>query len=136
MFKNIPLSRRLSLGVAALLVAIALFVIFRPEGDRTLDILYWQAPSTLNPYLSGGFKDRDAAAITLQPLAYYDPDGALVPALAADIPTVRNGGISQHLTSITWKLQDGLKWSDGSDSHRPRLRFHLALLHGRGHRLH
>ena len=114
MFKNIPLSRRLSLGVAALLVAIALFVIFRPEGDRTLDILYWQAPSTLNPYLSGGFKDRDAAAITLQPLAYYDPDGALVPALAADIPTVRNGGISQHLTSITWKLQDGLKWSDGS----------------------
>ena len=115
MFKNISLSKRLSLGVVALLVGIALFLIFRPAEDRTLNILYWQAPSTLNPYLSGGFKDRDAAAITLQPLAYYDPDGALVPALAADIPTVRNGGISQDLTSITWKLRDDLKWSDGSD---------------------
>ena len=115
MFKNIPLSKRLSLGVAAILVAIALFVIFRPEDDRTLNILYWQAPSTLNPYLSGGFKDRDAAAITLQPLAYYDPNGALVPALAADIPSVRNGGVSQDFTSITWKLREDLKWSDGSD---------------------
>ena len=115
MFKNISLSKRLSLVVVALLVGIALFLILRPAEDRTLNILYWQAPSTLNPYLSGGFKDRDAAAITLQPLAYYDPDGALVPALATDIPTVRNGGISQDLTSITWKLRDDLKWSDGSD---------------------
>ena len=68
-----------------------------------------------NPYLSGGFKDRDAGAITLQPLAYFDPNGALVPALAEDIPTLQNGGISQDLTSITWNLKDDLKWSDGSD---------------------
>ena len=43
------------------------------ETDKTLTILYWQAPSTPNPYLSGGFKDRDAGAITLQPLAYSTP---------------------------------------------------------------
>ena len=34
---------------------------------------------------------------------------------APAIPTLDNGGISQDLTSITWKLQEGLKWSDGSD---------------------
>ena len=80
-----------------------------------LTILYWQAPSLPSPYLSAGTKDRDAGAITLEPLAKYDPDGDLVPALAAQIPTLENGGISPDLTSITWKLKGGLKWSDGSD---------------------
>jgi peptide/nickel transport system substrate-binding protein len=41
------------------------------------------------------------------------------PALAEDIPTVENGGISADLTSITWKLKPGLKWSDGTPSPRP-----------------
>ena len=93
-----------------------LLLSFRCGGEETLTILYWQAPSTPpNPYLSGGFKDRDAGAITLQPLAYFDPNGSLVPALAEDIPTLQNRGISQDLTSITWNLKDDLKWSDGSD---------------------
>ncbi len=85
------------------------------EAEEVLTILYWQAPSLPSPYLSSGFKDRDAAAITLEPLAKYDPDGNLVPALADRVPTLENGGVSQDLKSITWKLKDGLKWSDGSD---------------------
>ena len=84
------------------------------EESKMLTMIYWQAPSIPNPYLSGGYKDRDAGAITLEPLAKYDPDGALVPALAAEIPTLQNGGISSDLTSITWKLKGGLRWSDGS----------------------
>ena len=51
----------------------------------------------------------------MEPLAKYDPDGNLVPALAAQISTIENGGFSQDLMSITWKLKEGLKWSDGSD---------------------
>ena len=84
------------------------------EDDRTLTLVYWQAASILNPYLSGGHKDRDASSITLEPLAKYDPDGRLVPALASEIPTQENGGVSPDLTSITWKLRDNLQWSDGS----------------------
>ena len=83
--------------------------------EEVLTILYWQAPSVAGPYQSGGYKDRDAGAITLEPLAHYDPDGALVPALASEIPTLENGGVSADLSSITWMLKDGLKWSDGSD---------------------
>jgi peptide/nickel transport system substrate-binding protein len=47
-------------------------------------------------------------------LGRYDETGALVPYLAAEIPTVENGGVSEDLKSITWKLKEGLLWSDGS----------------------
>ena len=45
-----------------------------------LTLHYWQAPSLPGPYLSPGFKDRDAGAVTLEPLAKYDPDGNIEPA--------------------------------------------------------
>ena len=85
------------------------------EPERVLTLRYWQAPSLPSAYLSGGFKDRDAAAVTLEPLAHYNPEGELVAALAVEIPTLANGGISPDLTSITWTLREGLEWSDGSD---------------------
>ena len=83
--------------------------------EKVLTILYWQAPSLPGPYLADGYKDRDAGAVTLEPLANYDPNGELTPRLAAEIPTVENGGVAEDLMSITWKLREGLKWSDGSD---------------------
>jgi peptide/nickel transport system substrate-binding protein len=89
------------------------------KGERARDgevkIIYWQAPSILNPYLSGGTKDMEAASLVIEPMGRYDQNGALVPYLAAEIPTVGNGGVSSDLTSITWKLKEGLTWSDGSD---------------------
>ena len=82
--------------------------------DGQVNILYWQAPSIMNPYLSGGTKDMEAASLVIEPLARYDQGGNLVPWLAEDIPTVANGGVSEDLTTITWTLQEGLVWSDGS----------------------
>ena len=88
------------------------------KGERARDgevkIIYWQAPSILNPYLSGGTKDIESAALVIEPMGRYDQNGDMVPYLAAEIPTVGNGGVSKDLTSITWKLQEGLLWSDGS----------------------
>ena len=52
--------------------------------------------------------------IVIEPLARYDPKGELVPEIAAEIPTLANGGISKDLKSITWKLKPGITWSDGS----------------------
>ena len=88
------------------------------EGERgrdgQLNIIYWQAPSILNPYLSGGTKDIEASSLIIEPLARYDQTGAMVPYLAEEIPTVGNGGVSEDLTTITWKLKEGLLWSDGT----------------------
>lgn len=82
--------------------------------DGQLNIIYWQAASILNPFLSGGTKDIEAASMVLEPLAYYDEAGNMVPALASEIPTTENGGVSADLTSITWKLKEGVVWSDGT----------------------
>ncbi len=77
-------------------------------------LLQWQAPSQANPYLSTGTKDLQAGSLVLEPLAEYGPDGNILPALATEIPTVDNGGIAEDLTSITWTLQEGVLWSDGT----------------------
>jgi peptide/nickel transport system substrate-binding protein len=84
------------------------------QDDKTVTILYWQAASTVNPYLSGGTKDIDASAIVLEPLASYTPDGMMIPRIAADIPTVENGGVAEDLMSITWTIKEGIMWSDGT----------------------
>ena len=46
--------------------------------------------------------------MVVEPLAYYDEKGNMVPALAAEIPTVENGGVAADLTSITWTLKQGV----------------------------
>ena len=88
------------------------------EGERGRDgdvkIIYWQAPSILNPFLSGGTKDVESASLIIEPLARYNETGALVPWLVDEVPTVANGGVSEDLKQITWKLSEGILWSDGS----------------------
>jgi peptide/nickel transport system substrate-binding protein len=86
----------------------------RGQGSM-LKILYWQAPTILNTHLSQGTKDYDAGRLILEPLASFGPDGTPIPNLAAEIPTLDNGGVSKDLKTITWKLKPGIKWSDGSD---------------------
>lgn len=85
------------------------------EAGGRLRILYWQAVTTLNPHLASGTKDFDGATVILEPLARRNSSDELVPYLAAEIPTVENGGVAADASSVTWKLKDGLKWSDGSD---------------------
>ncbi|MCR8726295.1 peptide ABC transporter substrate-binding protein [Frigidibacter sp. ROC022] len=101
------------LGAAAVAV-IAPAAMAERGSDGHLNIIYWQAPSILNPYLSGGTKDLESSSLIIEPLARYDQDGALTPWLVDEIPTVENGGVSADLKSITWKLSDGLLWSDGT----------------------
>ncbi|MBU2889283.1 peptide ABC transporter substrate-binding protein [Celeribacter halophilus] len=82
--------------------------------DGHVNIIYYQAPSTMNPYLSGGTKELESASLVLEPLARYNEAGTIVPYLAESVPTVENGGVSEDLKTITWKLKEGLKWSDGT----------------------
>ena len=105
--------KALLLGAVASL-ALAPAALAERGSDGHVNIIYWQAPSTLNPYLSGGTKDIESSSLVVEPLARYDQDGNMVPWLAEEVPTVENGGVSSDLKSITWKIKDGITWSDGS----------------------
>ena len=106
------------LGASALSIAATAAIADGHVGERGRDgevkIIYWQAPSILNAYLSGGTKDVEAASLVIEPLARYDSSGNLTPWLVDEIPTVANGGVSEDLTQITWKITPGIVWSDGT----------------------
>jgi len=109
--------KSLLLGASAL-VALTPALAMAQDGERGRDgqvnIIYWQAPSTLNPYLSGGTKEVESASLVLESLARFDNNGNMIPWLAEEIPTVENGGVSEDLTSITWTIKEGVTWSDGT----------------------
>ena len=57
--------------------------------DGHVNVIYWQAPSIMTPYLSGGTKEVEAASLVLEPLARYNEKGERVPYLATEIPRSR-----------------------------------------------
>ncbi len=85
----------------------------RRGGGGPVRVLWWEAPTLLNPHFAVGTKDQDASRIFYEPLANWDADGNLVPVLAAEIPTINNGGLSEDGKSVTWKLKKGVTWHDG-----------------------
>jgi peptide/nickel transport system substrate-binding protein len=82
-------------------------------GGGPVRTLWWQAPTLLNPHFASGTKDQDGSRIFYEPLASYDPDGNLVPYLAAEAPSLQNGGVARDGTSVTWKLKRNVQWHDG-----------------------
>jgi peptide/nickel transport system substrate-binding protein len=85
----------------------------RRGGGGPLRVLWWQAPTLLNPHFATGTKDIDACRIFYEPLAAYDPEGNLFPVLAAEVPSVQAGTLARDLTSVTWRLKRGVSWHDG-----------------------
>jgi peptide/nickel transport system substrate-binding protein len=82
-------------------------------GGGALKLLFWQAATLLNPHFAVGAKDSEGCRIFYEPLAAWDPDGNLIPVLAAEIPDIENGGIAADGMSVTWKLKKGVEWHDG-----------------------
>ena len=85
----------------------------RAGGGGALRVLFWQAATLLNPHFATGSKDQEGARIFYETLTAWDPDGNLVPVLAAEIPDIENGGMAADGMSVTWKLKQGVKWHDG-----------------------
>src|ERR1700716_37916 len=91
-------------------------LVYKPTkrgGGGALKTLWWQGSTLLNPYFAVGTKDQDGSRIFYEPLASWDPDGNLAAVLAAEVPTLQNGGLSKDGKTVTWKLKKGVQWHDG-----------------------
>jgi len=82
-------------------------------GGGALKLLWWQGATLLQPHFSSGTKDQEGSRIFYEPLGAWDKDGNLIPILAAEVPTLANGGVSKDGKSITWKLKRNVQWHDG-----------------------
>ena len=91
----------------------AAFTPTKRGGGGPLKILWWSAPTSLNPLLALGVKDWTASALFYEPLVWFDLDGNMSPALAREVPSVQNGGVSKDGTVVTWRLKPNVQWHDG-----------------------
>jgi len=82
-------------------------------GGGALKLLWWQGATLLQPHFASGTKDQEGSRIFYEPLGSWDNDGNLVPVLAAEVPTLANGGVSKDGKTIIWKLKKNVQWHDG-----------------------
>ncbi len=83
------------------------------DPDQSLRINLGQEPPTLDPNTVSW--DYSIAVIhqMFEGLVKLDKDLGVVPAVAAELPTVANGGISADGKTYTFKLRNDAKYSDG-----------------------
>jgi peptide/nickel transport system substrate-binding protein len=84
-----------------------------PKRGGTMYIALWQTFPTLNFFMSTTTSMQEVLALVVEGLLAVAPDGTYIPVLAKEVPTTANGGVSADGKTITYKLKDGLLWSDG-----------------------
>jgi peptide/nickel transport system substrate-binding protein len=85
-----------------------------PKRGGKVTMAVWQSPVTLNSLLGTQTVMDEVLVFVVEGFSKVMPDGARVPNLAKEIPTVQNGGVSADGKTITYKLREGIVWSDGT----------------------
>ena len=99
------------------------------SGGGTVVLILPEEPTTLNFYLADAAIVRQVAdATSMTGLVTIDETGNFVPTLAQEVPTTENGGLSSDYLTVTWKLKDGLKWSDGEALTSDDVKFTVEVL--------
>lgn len=75
----------------------------------------WQFPDTLNPLQTGSGASYETIDSMFSALAEYNGSSRLVPDMLVNLPSLKNGEISNHGKTITLKLKTGLYWSSGQE---------------------
>jgi len=110
---TVPLATQLLASTGVARAQPAAFMPTKRGGGGPLKILWWDAPTSLNPSLALGIKDWNASALFYEPLVWFDLEGNMSPALAREVPSVQNGGVSRDGTVVTWRLKRDVQWHDG-----------------------
>src|SRR5829696_8659959 len=79
----------------------------------TVTITFTQEPDNLNPMYTEMYFSFITRELWLKPAWNFDVDAQPVPVLAAEIPSLENGGLTEDGKTVTIKLRDDITWSDG-----------------------
>lgn len=84
-------------------------------GSKTISISFTQEPNNLNPLYTDMWFSLTLRDFFLNTgLVTYNDKNEPLPNIAKELPTVANGDISADGKTITYKLRDDVKWSDGT----------------------
>jgi peptide/nickel transport system substrate-binding protein len=83
------------------------------KGGRAV-VVSAQEPRTLLPHLDLLTLSREVQRLVFDGLLTLDDQGRYVPRLAAEVPTVDNGGVSADGRTYTFRLRRGVTWQDGA----------------------
>jgi peptide/nickel transport system substrate-binding protein len=94
-----------------------------PGSLETVVIPIPEDPPSFNAYLTDTGYEELVGELIYEGLAEMAPDGSFYPKLALELPTRENGGISPDGLTVTWKLRDHIRWSDGEPFTSDDVRF-------------
>ena len=97
-----------------------------PKGQVVLG--FSQEPTVFNPHLLHIEVDEGVHFAIFDPLFGVDAEGKFYPGLAAEVPTVENGGISADGLQWKVKLREGVTWHDGKPFTAEDVKFTLELM--------
>lgn len=86
-----------------------------------------QEPTVLHPHMPHIEVDEGVHFNLFDPLFTVDPKGDFVPALAKEVPTVKNGGVSEDGLKWRVKLREGVTWHDGKPFTAEDVKFTIEL---------
>jgi len=88
-----------------------------PAEETSITILLDEDPPHFNGVLTFTGRERFAQEMVMLSLADLDPYGEAYPELAAELPTLDNGGVvadwDAWTMAVTWKLREDVYWEDG-----------------------
>jgi peptide/nickel transport system substrate-binding protein len=87
-----------------------------------------QEPTVFNPLMAHIETDDSVHFSVFDALFRIDPQGVIVPNLAAEVPSQENGGISQDGLNWRIRLRDDVRWHDGEPFTAEDVKFTLELI--------
>ncbi len=85
--------------------------------ETSVIILSMEDPPSFNHWLTDTGYENLVAEMTLLGMADIGPNSEIFPELAAELPTVENGGVvvdeDAWTMDVTWTMRDDIFWEDG-----------------------
>ncbi|MEQ1693320.1 MAG: peptide ABC transporter substrate-binding protein [Gemmatimonas sp.] len=106
--------------LAALGLLVGVWGCSRGDANRTgpsndlLIVGYDREPDTMNRYATHILEDIESCVV--EGLVVNDEQMKIIPLLAAEIPSLENGGVTllpDGRMDVTWRLRPGVRWHDG-----------------------
>jgi peptide/nickel transport system substrate-binding protein len=97
-----------------------------PTGQIVIGVS--QEPTVFNPLMPRIEVDDGVQLSLFDGLVRINPEGEFIPSLAAEVPTIENGGLSEDGLNWRLKLRDDVTWHDGTPFTAEDVKFTLDLL--------